>query len=119
MNYIGIPGKDLSTVKMLYTPCGLRYRLFSDGGHGVILILRILMLLPRDVAYWALLVSVHVFQSCFNILIILLGEEWVSLCVFRTFVCLSCIRQSLYFSLPLSVGDRIRIVIVALPGLFI
>ena len=36
----------------------------------------------------------------------------------RTIVCLSCIRY-FFVSLPLGVGDRQRIVIVTIPGLFI
>ena len=55
----------------------------------------------------------------FSIVITSLREERASLNASRVFVCLSCMRYVLSFSLPLGVGGRLWIAIVALPGLVI
>ena len=47
-----------------------------------------------------------------------MGEENAGLYASRAFVCVSCMRLFLSFSLPLGVGGWLRIVTVALPGLF-
>ena len=61
------------------------------------------------------------FCSCvfspFSIAITSLGEERANLSVFRTFVRFALVWFRL-FSLPLSVWEGLRFVIVALPGLF-
>ena len=46
-----------------------------------------------------------------------LGEEKAALCAFRAFVCFACVDLCL-FPLPLGVRNWLRLVIVALPGLF-
>ena len=60
---------------------------------------------------------VLVFFSPFSIAITSLGEERANLCAFRTFV--RFVLVWIYrFHLPLGVLERVRFVIVALPGLF-
>ena len=60
---------------------------------------------------------VLVFFSPFSIAITSLGEERANLNVFRTFVRFALVWFCI-FPLPLGVGDGLRFVIVALPGLF-
>ena len=60
---------------------------------------------------------VFVFFSPFSIAITSLGEERANLSAFRTFVRFVLVRIC-RFSLSLGVGERLRYVIVALPGLF-
>ena len=60
---------------------------------------------------------VLVFFSPFSIAITWLGEERAGLCAFRAFVCFASVGLC-FFSLPLDVRDRMRHVIVSLPGLF-
>ena len=58
------------------------------------------------------------FFSHFSIVITSLWEERARLCASRAFVCLFCTRYLYPFSLPLGVRGWLRLVIVALPGLF-
>ena len=60
---------------------------------------------------------VHVFFSSFSIAITSLGEERANLSVFRTFVRFVLVWIC-RFSLPVCVWEGLRLVIVALPGLF-
>ena len=60
---------------------------------------------------------VIVFFSHLSIAITSLGEERANLSAFRTFVRFAFVWFC-PFPLPLGVGDRLRLVIVALPGLF-
>ena len=60
---------------------------------------------------------VLVFFSPFSIAITLLGEERANLSAFRTFVRFVLVWIC-RFSLPLDVWERLRFVIVALPGFF-
>ena len=46
-------------------------------------------------------------------------EKTAGLCASRLFVCLSCMRYVLSFSLPLDVGGWLRIAMVALPVCFV
>ena len=55
--------------------------------------------------------------SPFSIAITSLGEERANLCAFRTFVRFVLVWIC-WFPLPLGVWERLRFVIVALPGLF-
>ena len=59
----------------------------------------------------------HVLLVLFNIVITSLGRERADLYASRAFVCLSCMTYVLSFSLPHGVGDWLRLVIVAHPGL--
>ena len=61
---------------------------------------------------------VLVFFSPFSIAITSLGEERASLGAFRTFVCCGLFGWFCLFPLHLGVWERLRFVIVALPGLF-
>ena len=58
-----------------------------------------------------------VFFSLFSIVITSLGEERANLSAFRTFVRFALVWFCL-FPLPLGVWEGLRLVIVALPGLF-
>ena len=58
-----------------------------------------------------------VFFSPFSIAITSLGEERANLSAFRTFVQFAPVLFCL-FPLPLGILERLRFVIVALPGLF-
>ena len=58
-----------------------------------------------------------VFFSPFSIAINSLGEERANLSAFRTFVRFALVSFCL-FPLPLRVWDGLRLVIVALPGIF-
>ena len=60
---------------------------------------------------------VLVFISPFSIAITSLGDERANLSAFRTFVRFVLVWIC-RFPLPLGVGERLRVVIVALPGLF-
>ena len=60
------------------------------------------------------LLFVYVFYCPFSILITLLGEEGAGLCAYRAFVYKLCVT----FSLPPSVRGWLRLLLVALPGLF-
>ena len=60
---------------------------------------------------------VLVFFSPFSIAITSLGEERATLSDFRTFIRFVLVWLCL-FTLPLGVWERLRFVIVALPGLF-
>ena len=71
----------------------------------------------RFVLCLALCYFVFVFFSPFSIAITSLGEERASLGAFRIFVRFALVWFYL-FSLPLGVWERLRFVIVALPGLF-
>ena len=64
------------------------------------------------------LLFVLVFFSLFSIVITSPGEERAGLCASRAFVCLFCTRYFCPSFLPLGVGGWLRIVIVALSGLF-
>ena len=66
----------------------------------------------------ALCYFVLVFFSHFSIVITLLGEERANLSAFRTFVRFALVWFCL-FSLPLGVWEGLRLVTVALPGLFL
>ena len=68
------------------------------------------------ICFIALCYFVLVFFSPFSIAITLLGEERAKLSAFRTFVRFAHIWFFL-FLLPLGIWDRLRLVIVALPGL--
>ena len=57
------------------------------------------------------------FFSPLSVVINSLREERAGLCASRVFVCLFCTRVC-PFSLPLCVGGWLRLVIVALTGLF-
>ena len=72
----------------------------------------------RFVLSLALGYFVLVFFSPFSIAITSLGEERANLSVFRTFVRLVLVWFCM-FPLPLRVWDGLRLVIVALPGLFV
>ena len=57
----------------------------------------------------------------FSILITLLGEEGAGLCAYRAFVCYLCTHYTIIcitFSLPPGVGGWMRLLLVALHGLF-
>ena len=55
----------------------------------------------------------------FSILITLLGEEGAGYCAYRAFVCELCTRLiCVNFSLPPGAGGWLRLLLVALPGLF-
>ena len=71
----------------------------------------------RFVLSLALCYFVLVFVSPFSIAITSLGEERAILSAFRTFVRFALVWLCL-FPLPLSVWEGLRVVIVALPGLF-
>ena len=71
----------------------------------------------RFVLSLALCYFVLVIFSPFSIVIILLGEERANLKAFRTFVRFAFVWFCL-FPLPLGVWGGLRLVIVALPGLF-
>ena len=71
----------------------------------------------RFVVSLALCYFVFVFFSPFSIAITSLGEERVSLSAFRMFVRLAFVWFCL-FPLPLGVWEEVRLVNVALPGLF-
>ena len=58
------------------------------------------------------------FFSPFTIVITSLGEEGAGLCASRAFVCLFAPVNVCPFSLPLGISGWLRLVIVALPGLF-
>ena len=70
----------------------------------------------RFVKSLALCYFVLVFFSPFSIAITSLGEERANLSAFRTFVRFALVWFCL-FPLPLGVWERLRLVIVALPGL--
>ena len=65
----------------------------------------------------ALCYIILAFISPFSIAITSLGEERANLRAFRTFVRFAPVRFCL-FPLPLGVWEGLRLVIVALPGLF-
>ena len=71
----------------------------------------------RFALYLALCYFVLAFFSPFNIAITSLGEERANLNVFRTFVRFA-LDWFCLFPLPLGVLEGLRLVIVALPGLF-
>ena len=71
----------------------------------------------RYVLSLALCYYVIEFFSPLSIAITSLGEERANLCAFRTFVRFALVWFYL-FLLPLGVWERLRLVIVALPGLF-
>ena len=71
----------------------------------------------RFVLSLALCYYVFVFFSPFSIAITSLGEERANLSAFRTFVRFALVWFCL-FPLPLGVWEGLRLVIVALPGLF-
>ena len=71
----------------------------------------------RFVLSLALCYFVLVYVSPFNIAITSLGEERANLSAFRAFVRFAHVWVCL-FPLPLCVWDGLRLVIVALPGLF-
>ena len=71
----------------------------------------------RFVLSLALCYFVLVFVSPFSIAITSLGEKRANLCAFRTFVRFALVWVCL-FPLPLRVWEGLRLVIVALPGLF-
>ena len=71
----------------------------------------------RFVLSLALCYCVLVFFSPFSIAITSLGEKRAKFSAFRTFVRLAFVWFCL-FSLPLGVWEGLRLVIVALPGLF-
>ena len=62
----------------------------------------------------ALLFVLELFSVLISIVITSLGEERAGLYASRATVCLFCTR----FSLPLGVSGWLRLVLVALPGLF-
>ena len=71
----------------------------------------------RFVLSFAWCYFVLVFSSPFSIAIISLGEEKANLSAFRTFVLFALVWFCL-FPLPLGVWEGLRLVIVALSGLF-
>ena len=86
------------------------------------------MLFLFFMALWLYYGAIHV-KSClalcsrdffnpFSIVITLVGEERAGLCTSRAFVCLFYTRYFCPFSLSLDVGGWLRLVILALPGLF-
>ena len=81
------------------------------------------------VAMWLILRGASCFKllpcslsSCcfipFSIAITLFGEDGAGLCASYAFVCLFCTCRFCPFSLPLGVWGWLRLVTVALPGLF-
>ena len=66
---------------------------------------------------WCYFVLVLFFFSTLSIAIASLGEERANLSAFRTFVRFALVWFCL-FPLPLAVWEGLRLVIVALPGLF-
>ena len=68
-----------------------------------------------------LLIGLMFFRDLFSIVITSLLEERAGLYASRAFVCLSCMRFFFFFVVSLScgIGRRLRMVIVALAGLFI
>ena len=60
---------------------------------------------------------VLVFFSPFSLVITSFGEERAGLYAFRAFICFALVGLCL-FPLPLGARDWLRLVIVALPGLF-
>ena len=91
----------------------------SVGGPGVSLTLCCFVVYStrRFVLCLTLCYFVLVFFSPFSIAITSLGEERANLSAFRTFVRFALVWFCL-FPLPLGVWERLRFVIVALPGLF-
>ena len=71
----------------------------------------------RFVLCLALCCFVFVFFSPFSIAITSLGEERANLSAFRTFVRFVLVWFCL-FPLPLGIWERLRFVILAIPGLF-
>ena len=101
-------------------PGGLCCWSFWGGGPGVFLILcGFVVYTTERFMFWGLpvlfvLVFLHSFWHCDHLT---WGGWGAGLCDSRAFVCF--VRVGLCsFSLPLSVGDWLRFVIVALPGLF-
>ena len=75
------------------------------------------MLLFLCEALWLILRGDLLFFSPFSIAVISLWEERAGLCAFRAFVCFA--RDGLcLFPFPVGASDWMRLVIVALPGLF-
>ena len=102
------------------TPCiKSPYQISSGGDRGVSLTLCyfVVYFTRRFVLCLILCYFFLVFFSPFNIAITSLGKERANLSAFRTFVWF-VLAWFCRFSLPLGVWEGLRVVIVALPGLF-